>query len=96
MVSQCANPECGAPFLYLREGKLIALRSRNGSTTDYRVEVFWLCGSCVNHLQLEMSDAGKFTFTPKAETPRSEGCAEVVPVGKKPSRPSVPSVVALY
>jgi hypothetical protein len=44
MVAQCANPECRAQFLYLREGKLFALP--RGGTHSSRVEFFWLCGNC--------------------------------------------------
>jgi hypothetical protein len=71
MVSQCANPECGAPFLYLREGKLIALRHRTETVTGNRVEVFWLCGSCANQVRLEMSLGGEMTLRPRAEISRS-------------------------
>ena len=49
MFAKCSNFACGAPFNY-REGQLI--RSC-GSPLDgqspadqYRVEHFWLCGSC--------------------------------------------------
>jgi hypothetical protein len=44
MVTQCANPECRAQFLYLRAGKLFALR-RSGAHSP-RVEFFWLCSNC--------------------------------------------------
>lgn len=43
MVEQCANPKCRAKFLYLREGKLYALRQGHHES---RVEFFWLCASC--------------------------------------------------
>lgn len=42
MVAQCANPKCRAQFLYLREGKLFALRRELHAS----VEFFWLCGNC--------------------------------------------------
>lgn len=54
MVSQCANPKCGAPFLYLREGRLIALRHRAQPRLPERVEFFWLCGKCANHVTLDV------------------------------------------
>lgn len=41
MVSQCANPDCGAPFLYLRRGRRRGLPAR-----QWRVEYFWRCGNC--------------------------------------------------
>jgi hypothetical protein len=43
MVAQCANPKCRAQFLYLRSGKLFALRRGLHAS---RVEFFWLCGNC--------------------------------------------------
>jgi hypothetical protein len=46
MVSQCANPECGAPFLYLRHGKLFKIERPGYSARHSRVEYFWLCGNC--------------------------------------------------
>jgi hypothetical protein len=47
MVSQCANLECGAPFLYLRHGKLFKIERPGYSARHSRVEYFWLCGNCV-------------------------------------------------
>jgi hypothetical protein len=49
MVAQCANPECRAQFLYLRAGKLFALR--RGGAHSSRVEFFWLCGNCAGSVQ---------------------------------------------
>jgi hypothetical protein len=46
MVSHCANPECRAPFVYFREGKLIAVTDR---FQHEHVEFFWLCGRCAQH-----------------------------------------------
>ncbi len=62
MVSKCANPYCGAPFRYLREGKLFQLyagpdpetagdRERNPGPSR-RMEYFWLCGQCAATLRL--------------------------------------------
>lgn len=53
MVSQCANPDCGAPFLYLREGKLFAVRRPGLSARQGRVEYFWLCGNCAGRLGVD-------------------------------------------
>lgn len=60
MVGECANPDCGAPFRYLRDGRLFAfeLSGRSSSeaekgTADHRcVEHFWLCGQCASTLTL--------------------------------------------
>jgi len=56
MVSKCANPECSAPFHYLREGKLFQLEvdgTEHGSLRPglvgkpaHHIEHFWLCGAC--------------------------------------------------
>jgi hypothetical protein len=61
MLSKCANPECAAPFHYLREGKLFQIERRNGTLSiagpqlvgDTRsVEHFWLCGPCSETMTL--------------------------------------------
>ena len=52
MVSRCANPECQAPFLYLREGRLFATQ-RMLHDSHENVEYFWLCGYCSTFLRME-------------------------------------------
>jgi len=58
MVSQCANPGCGAQFLYFGEGKLVAVRRTATSLDQATVEFFWLCGECATHLNLEVPPDG--------------------------------------
>ena len=61
MISKCASPSCGAPFRYLREGKLFQLytgpdpgpSSGPGQKTARQMEYFWLCGRCAATLRLE-------------------------------------------
>jgi hypothetical protein len=53
MVSHCANPACGAPFLYFSEGKLIVLKQRFSSVKNTQVELFWLCNRCAGTVDLE-------------------------------------------
>ncbi len=53
MVSRCANPDCGAPFLYLRTGKLFVMPRSGFSTRHSRVEYFWLCGNCSGNLTID-------------------------------------------
>ncbi len=65
MISKCANPDCGAPFRYLREGKLFQLytgsdpgldpvpASGSSEKTSRPMEYFWLCGRCAGTLRLE-------------------------------------------
>ncbi len=61
MLSKCANPECFAPFHYLREGKLFQIDAgRNGPqlVSDKRpaqkIEYFWLCGDCATTMTLAL------------------------------------------
>lgn len=67
MVSQCFNPECRAPFLYLREGRLIALRRRAKPAIAERVEFFWLCGECSNRMTVKMKLQGAMSLIARAE-----------------------------
>lgn len=67
MVSQCANPDCGAPFLYMREGRVVAVRRGEGRRA--RVEFFWLCGACASHLRLETAANGASTLVHVVEAP---------------------------
>ena len=67
MVSQCANPGCGAPFLYLRDGRLVAIR-RAGTTSSGSVEFFWLCGTCATHLKIEIAVNGSMNVVPRPQT----------------------------
>jgi hypothetical protein len=50
--------------LYLREGRLIALRRRAKPSTAERVEFFWLCGECANHMTVEMKRKGEMNLIP--------------------------------
>lgn len=60
MVAQCANPRCGVPFRYLRQGRLFLVERRNGNGNGNskghrpttRLEYFWLCSECASHLTL--------------------------------------------
>ena len=62
MISKCANPECSAPFRYIRDGKLFRvdldqLESASIAQGDsdkrwHRMEHFWLCGRCAATMTL--------------------------------------------
>lgn len=67
MVSQCANPDCGTPFLYFRDGKLFTVR-RIGPLKQERVEFFWLCGECTAHLKMEIKLNGAMSLVPRPQT----------------------------
>jgi len=59
MLSKCANPDCSAPFHYLRNGKLFHIdRSAvgpqlvSGKRAARRIEYFWLCAECAGSMTL--------------------------------------------
>lgn len=66
MLSQCANPKCGKPFLRLREGKLFLVETERLSKPGEpsgppfvrarqqarQVEHYWLCDECAVHWTL--------------------------------------------
>ncbi len=70
MLSKCANPECTAPFHYLKEGKLFQVDSRafpgpelvSDKKPVQRIEYFWLCGRCAELMTLAF-ERGKGVIT---------------------------------
>jgi hypothetical protein len=76
MLSQCANKQCGKPFLKLREGKLFVLETelhaKPGETTSTldlspkqrRVERFWLCAECATLWTLVYDHDGGIALAP--------------------------------
>lgn len=69
MVGTCANPGCGAPFKYFREGRLFAFdsgkpdpgaaaKSPDTFTQEARgYRYFWLCGACAQDWTLRTTGA---------------------------------------
>jgi hypothetical protein len=67
MVSHCANPTCGVPLRYLRDGRLFQFDIRcsapqglleNGVRKSSRhIAHYWLCGQCAVELTLEFDPA---------------------------------------
>ncbi len=63
MVSNCANPNCGKPLHYLREGRIYVFDVPAG-TDDVsgkrtrRLEHFWLCGACAQTMVMQQSTEG--------------------------------------
>jgi len=51
MISKCANPQCSAPFRYLRDGKLFRV-DHDADKPWHRMEHFWLCGRCAATMTL--------------------------------------------
>jgi len=71
VISKCANPECSAPFQYLREGRLFRMdivpdnfpMTANSSRPIRHVEHYWLCGPCSRSLTLIL-DKGQVITVP--------------------------------
>jgi uncharacterized protein YcsI (UPF0317 family) len=63
MVSNCANPKCGKPLHYLREGQIFVFDVSTGSVDangkrGRRLEHFWLCGECSQTMIMRQSTEG--------------------------------------
>jgi len=67
MVSQCANPACGAQFLYFGQGQLITVRRPAHTHTESSVEFFWLCGACAAEMTVEVAPDGAVTLAPRPD-----------------------------
>ena len=82
MIGKCANPDCGAPFRYLREGRLFQvdrdpaghlvggpfLISENGE--PHHLEHYWLCGDCAQRMTLAIDPQRGVVAVP---LPRASG-----------------------
>lgn len=70
MLSKCANPDCGATFHYLGEGKLYEIKfDRNREPRPFkmsagRAERFWLCDQCSNLMTLAVDASKKVILMP--------------------------------
>lgn len=63
MVSYCANPKCGKPLHYLREGRIFVFDVPMGAADGTgkrtrRMEHYWLCGACSQTFAMEQSPDG--------------------------------------
>jgi hypothetical protein len=70
MVSKCANPDCGKPFKYLRDGKVIRLEvadltSSAKQRSHKRVEHFWLCGECSQTMTIKFDTHNHVQVMPR-------------------------------
>ena len=80
MISKCANPECSAPFRYLREGKLFRVDleqvdsrppgQNDSDKTWHHVEHFWLCGRCALTMTLVAEKGRGVTAVPLSQVLR--------------------------
>ncbi len=78
MVSNCANPKCGVPLRYLRDGRLFQFEIRSvadaakeehktGSVKRKplrQVWHYWLCGSCSSTLTLKFDQLKGLSIAP--------------------------------
>lgn len=81
MLSKCANPECVAPFHYLREGKLYQIELLDGTPVPRgpqlvssnkqtrRLEHFWLCGRCASVMTLAFEPSQGLVVIPLKKEP---------------------------
>jgi|HubBroStandDraft_6_1064221.scaffolds.fasta_scaffold1419730_2 hypothetical protein len=63
MVSHCANPKCGKPLHYLRDGRIFvfdvtAIEADENGKRSRRMEHYWLCGVCAQTMAMEQSADG--------------------------------------
>lgn len=70
MVNNCANPGCGKPLHYLREGRIYifdasASAAEPGAKRLRHLEHFWLCGVCVEAMMLIQDAAGGVRVVPR-------------------------------
>jgi hypothetical protein len=61
MVNVCANPECGKPLHYLREGRVFIFEVADGGSDAMgkrlrRLEHFWLCGGCSQTMMVSQEE----------------------------------------
>jgi hypothetical protein len=78
MVSHCANPGCGKPLHYLREGRIYVFDASVGSTRpgakrERRLEHWWLCGVCAETLILAQDSQGWIRILAKPAAIRETG-----------------------
>jgi hypothetical protein len=70
MVSNCANPDCSKPLLYLRDGRIYVFDTTAGAIGSdgkhqRRLEHYWLCGACAKTLVLVRDTQGSIHILSK-------------------------------
>lgn len=78
MVSNCANPDCGKPLLYLRDGRIYVFDTTAGAIGsdgkhERRLEHYWLCGACAKTLVLVQDAQGSIHILSKLNTANDLG-----------------------
>lgn len=62
MISNCANPHCHVPLLYLRNGKLYKFEAKPPARSTI---FFWLCGHCSARFSLAFEPAQGVRLVPR-------------------------------
>jgi hypothetical protein len=79
MLSKCANPDCGASFHYLGQGKLYEIRNQPvlagpqlviPKKAAGRSERFWLCNDCASIMTLAVDASQKVVLIPLSQKAR--------------------------
>ena len=89
MIAKCANPECGKPFRYLRDGRLFAIPPPGKPKSpqvrrENRVKYAWLCRDCATTLTVLFETGSSETSvvplepTVTGDSPSSGGFWEIV------------------
>ncbi len=85
MVNQCANPKCGKPLHYLREGRIfvfdlpdpnVPVPARGGRAR--RLQHFWLCGPCSETMVMEQTSDMQIQVAMKSRKMEA-GTAAILP-----------------
>jgi hypothetical protein len=85
MVNQCANPSCGKPLHYLREGRIFVFDLPDPNTPvpasggrARRLQHFWLCGPCSETMVMEQTSELQICVAVKARK-ITAGAADILP-----------------
>jgi hypothetical protein len=84
MVNQCANPTCGKPLHYLREGRIFVfdLPDPNVPGPGRRaqgLQHFWLCARCSETMVMEQTSEMQIRVSLKSGKIEAELEAEMLP-----------------
>jgi hypothetical protein len=84
MVNQCANPSCGKPLRYLREGRIFVFDLPDPNTPvpapggrARRLQHFWLCGSCSETMVIQQTSEMQIRVAVKASKVQA-GTADIL------------------
>jgi hypothetical protein len=77
MINYCANPDCGAEFLYLHEGELFVIR-----LPDNGVQHYWLCPACAPIFRLTYDPSEGSKVVAKSGGPDSTPSIVRMAIGK--------------